>query len=70
MIINLTSNNGIPSNAQIDIVYNSISHVKQYDGSSTSLVFNLPLNTSYTVKPLYIENMPLHLQLKYLQTIM
>lgn len=43
------------SNAQIDVVYNSISHVKQYDGSSTSLVFNLPLNTSYTVKPLYIE---------------
>lgn len=55
VIINLTSNNGIPSNAQIDVVYNSISHVKQYDGSSTSLVFNLPLNTSYTVKPLYIE---------------
>lgn len=50
VIINLTSNNGIPSNAQIDVVYNSISHVKQYDGSSTSLVFNLPLNTAVTTE--------------------
>lgn len=55
VIVNLTANNGIPSNAQIDVVYNGSSHIKQYDGQSTSLIFNLPLNTAYTVKPLYVE---------------
>ena len=55
VIVNLTANNGIPSNAQIDVVYNGSSHIKQYDGKSTSLIFNLPLNTAYTVKPLYVE---------------